>query len=35
MKVTIDGNEIEANLGETILEAAKRAGVGDPHSVLQ
>ncbi|HAF17520.1 MAG: 2Fe-2S iron-sulfur cluster-binding protein [Thermacetogeniaceae bacterium] len=30
MKVTIDGNEIEVNLGETILEAAKRAGVGIP-----
>ncbi|HHW28873.1 MAG TPA: 2Fe-2S iron-sulfur cluster binding domain-containing protein [Syntrophomonadaceae bacterium] len=30
MKVTIDGKNIEAKLGETILEAAKRVGVEIP-----
>ena len=30
MKITIDGKEIKANLGETILEAANRAGVEIP-----
>jgi bidirectional [NiFe] hydrogenase diaphorase subunit len=30
MKVTIDGNEIEANFGETILDAANRSGVEIP-----
>ena len=30
MKITIDGNEIEANFGETILDAANRSGLEIP-----
>lgn len=31
MKITINGNEIEAARGETVLKVAKRAGVDIPH----
>ena len=31
MKLTINGTEIEAARGETVLKAARRAGIDIPH----